>query len=342
VLLVHGASAGSDTFRINERQTLVDYLLRERFDVWTLDWRASMRCARNVYCTSVAPNDDAKIFTIDAAALHDVPAAIAGMRARGVQGKIAIVGHCMGGAIVTQGIVQGVIPIEDVETVVLTALGLFYRAAIDNILKVEDQVLEQLLASKQYLLHPTKRWDLGVCAHDPVDGPWDPLLEVPYGFWLDTLLPHECTNHLCHRLSYMFGMPYRPDDMPTIHDHALGTQFGYIPLQLLLHCCQNLRRGHGGQYVADSGGLTLPRDERYLRREAFRGRAVTLITGDVNSLWHRDSIDTMDEWLRRGRRADRPRTLRKHVLADYAHQDLYWASKAPSDVFSLIRDGLLV
>src|SRR5437016_4255253 len=85
VLLVHGASAGSATFRIGERQTLVDYLLHQGFDVWTLDWRAGMNCTRHVYC-----RDRSTRFTIDAAASYDVPAAIAAMRRapHNVSGKI--------------------------------------------------------------------------------------------------------------------------------------------------------------------------------------------------------------------------------------------------------------
>src|SRR5205814_2250533 len=133
--LVHGASAGSDTFCIGEKQTLVDYLLKAGFDVWTLDWRAGMRCSRNVYCTSVAGENDSTIFTVDAAATYDVPRAIACMRAQphNVQGKIGLVGHCLGGGIVAQGIAQGVIAVEDVENVVMTGLGLFYKPALDNL-----------------------------------------------------------------------------------------------------------------------------------------------------------------------------------------------------------------
>ena len=208
VLLVHGASAGSDTFRIGEEQTLVDYLLGQGLDVWTLDWRASMRRVKDVYCKAVYEGRLAGTFTIDAAAEHDVPAAIAAMRQKNVRGKIAVLGHCMGGAIITQGIARGAISSADMKTVVLTGLGLFYRAAIDNVLKAEDQVLEGLLVGGQHLLHPTKRWERYVCTRDPGDGPWPPPLEDPYGVWLDTPLPDDCTVEICHRLSYMFGMPF--------------------------------------------------------------------------------------------------------------------------------------
>ena len=341
VLLVHGASAGSDTFRIGEEQTLVDYLLGQGLDVWTLDWRASMRRVKDVYCKAVYDRRLAGTFTIDAAAEHDVPAAIEAMRRapQNVRGKIAVLGHCMGGAIVAQGIARGAIPSADVENVVLTGLGLFYRAAIDNVLKAEDQVLEGLLADGQHLLHPTKGWERSVCTRDPGDGPWPPPLEDPYDVWLDTPLPHDCKVAICHRLSYMFGMPFIPDKIPSIHDRYLPRQFGYIPLQFLIHCCQNLRRGHAAPFVATSTG-PLPADTRYLQRQPFQDRRITLISGDLNSLWHRDSIDTMYEWLRRGRRAEQPLSLQKHVVPDFGHQDLYWGVDAPQVVFPKILEGL--
>jgi pimeloyl-ACP methyl ester carboxylesterase len=339
VLLVHGASASSDTFRIGEEQTLVDYLLGQGLDVWTLDWRASMRRAWDVYCQAVHDGRLADTFTIDAAAEHDVPAAIATMRQKNVRDRIAVLGHCMGGAIVAQGIARGAISSADVETVVLTGLGLFYRAAIDNVLKAEDQVLEGLLADGQQLLHPTKGWERSVCTRDPGDGPWPPPLEDPYRVWLDTPLPDDCTVEICHRLSYMFGMPFIPDKIPAIHAGYLPAQFGYIPLQFLLHCCQNLRRGHAAPFVATSTG-PLPPDTRYLQRRPFQDRRITLITGDLNSLWHRDSIDTMYEWLRRGRRAEQPPSLQKHVVPDFGHQDLYWGVDAPRLVFPKILEGL--
>jgi hypothetical protein len=223
---------------------------------------------------------------------------------------------------------------------VVTGLALFYRAAVDNVLKAEDRALEELLARGQALLHPLNRWDARVCTEGPVRGAWDRLTQDPYEVWLDTPLPHDCRNDFCHRISYMFGMPYVPDNIPGIHADHLPQQFGDIPMQLLLHCCQNLRRGHAAPYVPDGSARRLSADTTYLNREPFRDRRLTLITGNVNSLWHRDSIDTMYEWLRRGRRAEQPRDLRKHVLDGYGHQDLYWGTRAPTDVFPLIAAGL--
>jgi pimeloyl-ACP methyl ester carboxylesterase len=335
VLLVHGASAQSNTFRIGETETLVGHLLGKRFDVWTLDWRASMRRVRELYCRNRSTN-----FSIDAAATHDIPAAILAMRQQGVAGKISVVGHCMGGAILAQGIAQGVLRADDVENVVITALGLFYRAAIDNVVKAEDGVLEELLFDRhQDLLHPTRQWTTTVCQQDPDDGDWDRLLQKPYEIWEKTPLPHKpCTVPICHRVSYMFGMPYIPDNIPTIHAGSLPLQFGYIPVQFLLQCCQNLRRGYAAPFVPKGRGRSLASPDTFLNQAAFRDRKVTLITGDLNSLWHRDSIDTMYEWLLRGRPS--AQRVEKHVLPGFGHQDLHWGIKAPTVVFPLIVNGL--
>ena len=75
-------------------------------------------------------------------------------------------------------------------------------------------------------------------------------------------------------------------------------------------------------------------------RDAFRSlRKVTLITGALNRLWHRDSIDLMYEWLVRGSAAYRGR-VHKHVLPGYGHQDLLWGRDASRDVWLRIREGL--
>src|SRR5690242_2763135 len=219
VLIVHGASAASDTFRIGETQCLVRYLIEKDFDVWTLDWRASMHCVKPIYCENVQWSRDTRIFTVDAAAECDVPAAIATMRCLGVdpKKKIGIVAHCLGGGIVAQGIAQGFIRTEDVERVVLTALGLFYKGAVDNMLKAEDRSVEELLDSGQDLLHPTKKWARDLCDRDPGEGDWDPVVQRTYELWWKTPLRHDCGVKWCWRVSYMFGMPYHPDNIPKIH-----------------------------------------------------------------------------------------------------------------------------
>ena len=194
-------------------------------------------------------------------------------------------------------------------------------------------MLEELLFEKeQHLLHPMKEWDADLCEKNADDGDWHALLEEPYKVWLQTPLRHGCNVTFCHRVSYMFGMPYLPDNIRSIHDGKLSTQFGYIAVQFLLHCCQNLRRGWAAPFVVKARGRSLTQDDTYLRREAFRDRKLTLITGDLNSSGTATRSTPCTSGCAVGERRNsagspqaRPRGLR--------HQDLYWGVNAPRDSF---------
>lgn len=146
----------------------------------------------------------------------------------------------------------------------------------------------------------------------------------------------------------MYGMPYHePNLIEEIHQAGpadlrggpslLEEQFGAIPLHLYLHCARNLR--HGQATIARPGPSDRPVVSDEARSRFHSLESVTLITGALNRLWHRDSIDRMYEWLMRGSTRYRLR-VRKHVLEDYAHQDLLWGSRSPMDVYPKILDGL--
>ena len=63
VLLVHGAGVRADLFRSPAHPNIVDALLAEGYDVWLLNWRASI---------DLPPNP----WTLDQAALYDHPLAV--------------------------------------------------------------------------------------------------------------------------------------------------------------------------------------------------------------------------------------------------------------------------
>ena len=116
-------------------------------------------------------------------------------------------------------------------------------------------------------------------------------------------------------------------------------QFGGIPLPMYLQAAANARR----RWAAPFGSKFDYTDAKLLSedsRKCFHElRGVTLITGGVNQVWHRDSIDRMYEWLLRGKKRD-PKKHRKVVLERYGHQDLFWGQRAHEDVFPRIAEGL--
>jgi len=348
VLLVHGASASRHTFE-QKSPGLIGYLNGqtrsknvEPAQVYALDWRSSLETA-DALVSGHPPQRDGELFTLDAA-VEDLANALARVAkaAEVDEAEIRIVGHCIGGALVAQAIAGGRC---DCRHVVLSALGLFFKVGVEGWFKGNDFVLEDELANSvdRKEAGPTYPIDGRIIsanvAHEPKKYAWPAALEERYRFWLGSGLHHGCGNRFCERISFMYGMPFRLDDIGYLHDQPGGLegQFGSMPLGIYAHCLRNLRRGWAAPYDAVEGEERAFVDEE--ARQKFAGRRVTLITGNENQVWHRNSMDLMHEWLGNGA-ALPDLELRKHVLRDYGHQDLYWSTNAPRDVYPLIAQGL--
>jgi cholesterol oxidase len=342
VLLLHGASARHETFTVpgncpaGRPRSLAGVLYADGFEPWLLDWRGSGRVTDKLSDQQLA---DLRLkFDFDGAAREDLPEALRIIRSECPGGAVAAVAHCMGAGILAQAIAAG--HVEGLSDVVLLTLGLFYEPPLDSRLKTQDHLLERHLDPGQHVL--------GV---DPRKGSsWPPQLEALYENWPDSLRPHPRGNlseveELCDRLSFMYGTPYYEHNLvPEIHGldgHTtaeLPKQFGQIPLRMYAHGARNTRRGWAAAYDAGPGAEDALVDDESLKR--FRKlRSVTLLTGQKNQLWHRDSIDRMYEWLSRGKRKPGPR-LAKWVLPGHGHQDLLWGIRSRDEVFPTILSAL--
>jgi pimeloyl-ACP methyl ester carboxylesterase len=350
VLLVHGASASSRTFE-QEPPGLIGYLQGTMgtkdlapSKVYTLDWRSSMLTSDELVLGN-ARQKDPQLFTLDAA-VADLVNALEQIvtETKAQPEEIRIVGHCIGGALVAQAIAQGFCKSR---YVVLSALALFFKVGVEGWFKGNDFVLEDEFANaltKQASSNepPLKgRVISAMVAREPTKYAWPAALEERYRFWLDSGLHHGCGNAFCERISFMYGMPFRVNDMAYLHDgegkDGLEGQFGSMPLGIYAHCLRNLRRGWAAPYNGTEG-----EERAFVNEEArknFAGRNITLITGNENQVWHRNSLDLMHEWLGNGRALPELQ-LTKHVLRGYGHQDLYWSTNAPRDVYPLVAQGL--
>jgi cholesterol oxidase len=342
VLLLHGASASSETFEVpiwnGGSRGIVDYLITKGFDVWALDWRGGMKVAGDPNHTRLAQK-----LTLDSAAQYDLPAGISFIRENTGDALVAIVGHCMGGAALAMAIGGGYITRSEVHKIVLTSMGLFYDVPWDGWVKGDDQALERSLIDAPL----TTFIDSNVGSHS-----WPDSIESAYKVWPEQLLPSLPPQHPFRRLTFMFGRPFleglvEEKDQTT---EALHRHFGAIPMALYIQTGQNVRRGFAAPYNDVTWSMATGRpkgvsgrladDEKgagkYLHAERFRGMRVTLITGALNMLWHPDSIRRMYDWLKRDNK-----DVSKAILPGYGHQDLYWARNAPTDVYPRILGGII-
>jgi len=123
---------------------------------------------------------------------------------------------------------------------------------------------------------------------------------------------------------------------------GLWEQFGGIPLRMYLQGAYNVRRRWAAKFPTDSSAKL--QDDKDLIGPEARGRfhelpAVTLITGEQNQLWHRDSINRMHEWITAGLNRRARERFTKIIIPNFGHQDLLWGGKKSWDeVFPRILD----
>lgn len=322
VLLLHGASASSRTFEVPKDRSLAAYLRSQGADVWLLDWRGSHLVVHEAL-------RDSATMTFDDVAAEDIPKALEVIRAHYERSgdpstPLSVLGHCMGAGCLAMSIGGAHLTGYDVSKVVLSTLGLFYCTPWDGWLKAEDLLLERIDASVT-TVHP-----------DAGQFPWPKPLASARRAWPRDLLP-ACEDSFCHGLSFLFGQPYLEANLaPGIHGPELRRQFGAMALGLFMHAGQNVRRGFVSRFDLEAEPSPPPADSVYLNTAPFRQYETLLLTGALNMLWHRDSIDRMHEFLLRG-----GARCRKWVLPHYGHQDLLWGREAATEVFPTLASALL-
>ncbi len=341
VVLIHGASAAFTTFVVPRGRSLSDELRKRDFDVWFLDWRGS-HLVSDRYIKGTQASSCANLFTIDCVARIDIPEALARIRALAKADSLKVVAHCLGSGALAQSIAEGNLDGLKLSHVVFSTLGLFYEVTFDNAMKSRDYVLEKIRNPPDgppcYFVAPNQ-------------GSWPEELQRDYDLWEKTLLP-GCkpfsNTPLCHKLCFMYGIPYLHEQLADeLHTaQALSAQFGPIPIEMYIQAGQNVRRRWAAPYGAPGDSDEYLSDKA---RERFRDMRVTLMTGTRNTLWHRDSIDRMYEWLRRGAALRGPEaparegaggTVEKIVFPEFGHQDLLWGKRAPVIVFPRIVEAL--
>lgn len=332
VLLLHGASTSSDTFLV-PHGGLVRYLNEVGWDVWTLDWRGSCLVVDPLLASGPPARSAAherSLFTLDHAAAKDIPLALTHIRETiGPAAPLSVVAHCLGAGCFSMALARGAVERSRVRNVVLSTMGLFYNTPWDGWIKAEDFVIERVLSE-----NPEVR---GISPHH--GALWPREMEFAYQCWPKAWLVRgdRARDELFRRLTFMFGEPYNHARViESLDESLLVALFGTLHLGLYLHAGQLVRRGYAAPFDAPDVVDAPVRGD--LDPTHFRELRLTLITGAANRLWHRESVDLMYEWLLD--HAGSKGTIAKHVLRGYAHQDLYWAPQAPSEVFPLIVRGL--
>ena len=198
--------------------TMVDALVREGYDVWVEDWRASIDFPPLRY-------------TLDQAAVFDHPAAVREIRERTGAESIKALVHCQGSTSFTMSSLAGLV--DDVRTVVSNAVSL-------------HPVVTRRSRAKLSLLTP-----VASRIYDGTDPQWAVRPPTPtrkaLARWV-RLTRHDCDEPACVMSQYIYGagsdVLWRHANLDSATHHWVAREFGYVPFSFFRQILASVKAGH--------------------------------------------------------------------------------------------------
>jgi len=304
VLLVHGAGVRAELFRPPVERTIVDALVGDGWDVWLLNWRASIDL-------------DPVPWTLDDAAAYDHPAAVRHIVALTGAASIKAIVHCQGSTSFCMSAVAGLVP--EVDLIVSNAVSL--HPVIPPFARFKIQVLRPAMQEFTPYLNPA--WG---------DGPTSTFSRVARAAVLVT--HRECDNRVCRMVSFTYG-----SGRPALwaHEHLneethewLRGEFGVVPMSFFAQMAACVRAGQLVSVSKRPGLLA-----RYATDAPRTTARFALFAGSRNRCFFPESQARTYDYLRQHRSGD---TL--HVLPNYGHLDVFLGKHAADEVFPAILGEL--
>lgn len=305
--MLHGAGVRSQIFEAPREgaPNVGDMLAAEGFDVWSMDWRASIEQPPNQW-------------TLDQAAVWDYPPALRYIRDATGATEVRALVHCQGSTSFMLSLVAGLLP--EVTVVVSNAVSL--HPVVPRRAGLKSRYALPTFGRFVDYLNP--QW--GIAAPPGWPRAFDQFVRATH---------HECNNPVCKWSSFTYGAGFptlwRHENLsPATHEWLKG-EFGHVPMSFFRQMNRCLQAGH---LVTTGEFDSLPAS---VVAQAPRTEArIVLLAGELNDCFLPESQARSFDFLDRhapGRHAF-------HQLAGYGHLDVFMGQDAPRDIFPLIVEEL--
>lgn len=305
VMVTHGLGVSSRIFTIDTIDTnLVEYLCGYGYDVWLLDYRAS-----------IALDAARRQYTADQVAEYDYPAAVEVILRETNALNVQVVAHCFGSTTFVCAMLSG---LGNVRAAVCSQIATHIVAPPLNKAKAHlyvPSVLERLginaLTARAYR---NERWR-------------EKLFDRALDFW--PLGEEHCHSAVCHRISFLYAPLYEHDQLNALtHDAALAEMFGVAATSVFQHLSTMIR---AGTVVGADGS------DRYMPNAARLALPMTFIHGAENACFLPAGTERTVEVLSKH---NDPKWYRREIIPNYGHIDCIFGKNAARDVFPKILRGL--
>jgi hypothetical protein len=306
VIMVPGAGVRANLFCPPLPSTLPGMLSQAGYDVWLMNWRASI---------DLPPIE----YTLDDAAFYDFPAAVRHIRQRTGADKVKAVIHCQGSCAFMMSIAAG--KLDDVSVVVANS------AALHPLLPwtARHKLPLALKALGRNVKWFNPQWGISAPRF------WPKVID-----WVVRAFHHECGNAVCKHSSFVYGFGF-----PTLWSHDnlneathewIKGEFAHVPRSLFN---QLSRSQPGGRLVAARSFPDWP-TEFALDAPKTNAR-FAFITGEDNQTFRPEAMKRTCEYFKTFQ-PDGGHTFRS--FHGYGHLDMFLGKDAAHDVFPYIIEQL--
>ncbi|WP_447985119.1 GMC family oxidoreductase N-terminal domain-containing protein [Nitrospira sp. Nam74] len=305
VILSHGLGVSSAIFSLDTIDTnLLEYLFAQGYDVWLLDYRASIDLPAS-----------RTQFTADDIAQKDYPAAVEAVRRVTGAATVQMVVHCYGSTTFFMAMLAG---LQGVRSAVCSQIATHIVAPAMTRFKVGLHLPEVLQA-------------MGVdslTAYVDRHADWkDRLFDLALRCY-PVASEERCNSPVCHRITFMYAPLYEHAQLNTLTHETLHETFGVANMRAFEHLALMTKTGH---LVTATG------DEAYLSHLDRLAIPITFIHGERNECFLPASTEKTYELLVQNNGTG---LYRRHVIPDYGHIDCIFGKNAVKDVYPLILQHL--
>jgi len=298
LLVTHGLGVSSGIFTIDTIETnLLEYVFASGYDVWLLDYRASIEL----------PSSRTQ-FSADDVATRDYPAAVEKVLALTGAESVQVIAHCFGATTFCCAMLAG---LQGVRSAVISQI------ATDVVTPGESRL-------KAGLHLPDALDAVGVDDLDAADDPhadWRSKLLDAAARIAPTEGSQPCESEVCRRITFMYAPLYRHEQLDEATHDALGEMFGIANMESFRHLARMVRAEH---LVGADG------DERYIPNVERMAIPIAFVHGAKNACFLTESIDRAVERLEQANGAE---LYTRHEIPEYGHIDCIFGRDAARDVF---------
>ncbi|MGH9432544.1 MAG: alpha/beta fold hydrolase [Terriglobia bacterium] len=305
VILTHGVGVSSLIFRIDTiATTLVEYLVARGFDVWLLDYRASIELP-SCYFQSTA----------DDVATYDYPAAVAKVLELTGTKSVQMVVHCFGSASFFMAMLKG---LQGVRSAVSSQVATHFVVPAATEIKTGLHITDFLKS-------------LGVeslTAYVDQHTDWKGRLYEAAMRLYPMAFRERCVSPVCHRITFMYSQVFDHRQLNAATHANLQEMFGVANISAFEHLSRMVRKGH--LVTAAGANAYLPHLERLAIPIAF------IHGGDNQCFLPRSTEITHDLLCEKNGK----NLYTRHVIPHYGHADSILGKNAAKDVYPHIADHL--